>query len=117
MSPADRRRMDGPGMGSAANNRPPPGQLEPMQGDYDENAPPEKYEGKAETFSAPMSALGGKEFRPGEEVMMKIVKIDKENGTVELTYSTGEDKEEKDEGMGMPEENPAVARMDAAMMK
>lgn len=116
--PHDREMMggdsgDAAGMGSA-QNAPGPGQMEGGEG-YDENAPPappEKEEGSAgETAMVPLALLGGKEFKPGEEVVMKVVKIDKENGMVEIAYSTGEDKPPG----GMPgmagEESPAVKAM------
>jgi hypothetical protein len=92
-----------PGMGGGA-----PGQLE---GGYDDNAAPEmpeeqaggdqeeaptKSEGK--TTHIPIDLLGGKDFKEGEEVMFKIVKLDPENKTVEIEYAPGKGGEEEKDG-------------------
>jgi hypothetical protein len=77
----------------------------------DDEAAPAQAE--MEPFEAPLSALGGKEFKPGEEVMMKVVSINPENKTVMLTYSTGEGHEDK----GMGDEHPAVAGMPGGEME
>lgn len=111
MSPADRQHMDGAsGMGSMGN-APGPGQLEGDGGGYNEDgppAPPEEKEGAGETATISSSLLGGADLQPGAQVMMTVVKMDKENGTVELKYSPQEEKP----GMGgMDEEHPAVAAM------
>lgn len=112
--PHDREMMGGDagGMGSM-ENAPGPGQMEGGEG-YDENAapaPPEDAGGGAgETATIPMALLGGKDFKEGQEVIFKVVKMDKENGTVEIAYSTGEDG-----GMGGMDASPAADRMDAAM--
>lgn len=47
------------------------------------------------TALLPKSVLGGKEFKPGEEVVLKIVHIYEDE--VEVEYATGEEGEETPE--------------------
>lgn len=111
MPPMERNRRS-PGGGA-------PGQLE---GGYDENAAPEMppeegeqtgeegEEGKesmaeGKTTHIPIDLLGGKDFKDGDEVVFKIVKIDPENKTAEIMYAPEKGGEEK-EGEG---EEPAEA--------
>lgn len=79
-----------------------------------QNAPPESSDDDYETSTAgedktetdemeeseptallPKSILGGKEFKPGEEVVLKIVHIYEDE--VEVEYATGEEGEETPE--------------------
>jgi len=109
MSPDDRSKMGG-GMGSMGAA--PPGQLEPEHEGYHDDEKPADAE--SETVNVPITILGGKKFKPGEEVMLKIVNIDEKNGMVELTYSPekeGEDEEMEETGM----DHPALKAMDDAM--
>lgn len=87
-------------------NSPGPGQLEPSSPDSaEDNAPPADAEG--ETADVPLALLGGEDFKPGEEVVMKIVSIDKENGMAKIAYSY----EDKGDGAPASDEHPAVAGM------
>lgn len=107
MTPRERGMKTG-GMGSMASMS-PPGQLEPGAGGdaYSEDGPPAPAGDEMPTADVPMALLGGKEFKPGEEVMMKVVSLDPDNKTVKLAYATG-----KPGGGGMmDDENPAVAGM------
>lgn len=100
-------------------NAPGPGQLEPDGdggdggdgGDAGDNAPPAPAEGQ--TADVPMAMLGGKEFNPGEEVVMKVVSIDKNSGMVKLAYATDDSDNDK-AGGNMSDEHPAVAAMPGA---
>lgn len=103
--PMERNRQ---GMGGA------PGQLE---GGYNEDGPPappeegeqagekseeEKSEGK--TANIPIDLLAGKDFKPGEEIVFKIVKVDPENKTVEIEYAPSKGGEEEEEEGEQPRE-------------
>ena len=53
------------------------------------------------TAEVPKSALGGKDFKPGEEVVMQVVKV--LGDSVLLKYSTGAEEEQEppaEEGIG-----------------
>lgn len=86
------------------------------QPDEDDAAAPSKAEVgdeeqmDGETALLPKSILGGKEFQPGQEVVLKIVR---EHGDqVEVQYATEKDGEgEEDEGGGAAPES----EMDGAM--
>lgn len=65
---------------------------------YSDSAPSEGGEtpkkGEEQTAVIPKALLAGKEFKPGEEIIFKIVSI--HDDEVEIAYATGEgDKEEK----------------------
>lgn len=61
-----------------------------------ENKPKDKEESEGTTALLPKSILAGKEFKPGEEVVLKIVHIYDDD--VEVEYATGKEDEEKGEG-------------------
>lgn len=67
----------------------------------------EKMEG--ETALLPKSILAGKDFKPGEEVVLKVVHL--YDDEVEVAYATGKDE---DENVNKGEPTPA---MDEAMDK
>lgn len=75
---------------------------EPPKGDEDE-----KDEGV--TALLPKSILAGKEFQPGEEVVLKIVHI--YDDEVEVAYATGEESDEKEEGGDSPTMKKAMSSM------
>jgi hypothetical protein len=109
----DRRRMLGSSNPDA--NAPGPGQLEPDGdgggGDAGDNAPPAPAEGQ--TADVPMAMMGGKTFNPGEEVVMKVVSVDKDSGMYKLAYAT--DDSDNDKGGGnMSDEHPAVSAVPGA---
>lgn len=70
----------------------------------------EPAEGESgETALLPKSILGGKEFKPGEEVVLKVVNV--HDDQVEVAYATGESKEESP-----PAAAPAAAPDEMASM-
>jgi hypothetical protein len=97
MPPMERNRMQS----SAA-----PGQLE---GGYNDDSapetPPEHMEedeepmSEGKTANIPIDLLGGKDFKAGEEIVFKIVKVDPENKTVEIEYAPEKGKDEEEEMM------------------
>ena len=54
------------------------------------------------TAMLPKSILAGKDFKPGEEVVLKIVKLYPDQ--VEVAYSYGDEGGDKEEGPGEYEE-------------
>jgi hypothetical protein len=96
-------------MQRGASSGSPPGQLEGAGEDaYDESAAPAKDEGEAgggETAEIPIALLGGKDFKPGEEIVFKIVSLDPQSGMAKIAYATGDDEHD------MGEEHPTVAAM------
>lgn len=59
--------------------------------------PEQESEEYGETTMIPKTLLGGKDFKPGEEVVFKIVRFH-DNGQVEIAYATGKGSEEKESG-------------------
>lgn len=68
---------------------PPPAPTEPAAPEAAE----EETESSAPTAELPKSILGGKEFKPGEEVVLRIVDVGEESVTVE--YATEEEAPEE----------------------
>lgn len=68
-----------------------------------ESGGPPKEKSEGQTAILPKSILAGKEFKPGEEVVLKIVAI--HDNDVEVEYSHDEEKEE---------ESPAEPPMEGA---
>ncbi len=78
-------------------------------------APDEKREGQddGETVVVPKTILAGKKFNPGDEVVLKVVRI--MDDQVELAYATGE--EEKGEGESeAPPAQPPMGAPEPSMM-
>ncbi len=59
-------------------------------------------EEEGETALLPKSILAGKEFKPGEEVVLKIVHM--YDDEVEVAYATGEEKDENSKPADMGDE-------------
>ena len=62
-----------------------------------------------QTALIPKALLGGKEFKPGEEVVMKIVHD--HGDEVEVAYATGHDEGNKNSDGDSPEMAGAMGRM------
>lgn len=106
LTPQERKRK-GAGMGSMMDG-PGPGQLEPSRpmGDgYSEEGPMAQHEDEAPTSDLPMEMMGGKEFKPGEEIMFKVVSVDPDNKTFKVIYAP-EKSMDHDTGES---EHPAVS--------
>lgn len=56
---------------------------------------PKEESGDSQTAELPKSVLGGKEFKPGEEVVLQIVQVMEDS--VLVKYATGEGEGEKEE--------------------
>lgn len=81
-----------------------------MMTDTEEAAPaeaPAPEESGEPTAELPKSILAGKEFKPGEEVVLKIVEV--RDNSVLVAYSYGDDEEETE-----PEAPPAEEEAPAA---
>lgn len=61
----------------------------------DESPKPE-MENEGVTALVPKSILGGKEFAPGDEVILKVVKV--YGDEVEVAYASGEEETETETG-------------------
>lgn len=74
-----------------------------------------------QTALLPKSILAGKDFKPGDEVVLKVVHL--YDDEVEVEYASGEDEEEKHESKMMkrgPTPNEEIDEMDGmgrGMMK
>jgi hypothetical protein len=66
-----------------------------------------KRKSEGQSALLPKSILAGKEFKPGEEIVLKIEHIFDDE--VEVSYSYGDEKEGKDEGESDGEGEPAMA--------
>lgn len=74
-----------------------------------------EHDESGETALLPKSILAGKEFRPGEEVVLTIVRV--HDDEVEVEYASEKpETENKSEGMSADEEIDGMA-MDKPMMK
>lgn len=75
----------------------------------------EPHDESGETALLPKSILAGKEFRPGEEVVLKIVRV--HDDEVEVEYASEKpETENKSEDMSADEEIDGMAT-DKPMMK
>ena len=81
----------------------------------DQSGPPDKDTsqekedaGDAQTAEIPKGVLGGKDFKPGEEVVMRVVQVMEDS--VLVKYASGEKEEEE----APPEQAPAEAPPPAA---
>lgn len=65
--------------------------------------PQEETSSDSQTAELPKSVLGGKEFKPGEEVVLEIVQVNEDSVIVKYATEKGEKKEEAapKEGGGM----------------
>lgn len=75
----------------------------------DETKPEQEMEKEGgATALLPKSVLGGKDFQPGEEVVLKVVKVHEDE--VEVEYATGE----KGEGTKPQTADQEIDQMEAA---
>lgn len=56
----------------------------------------EKDESQAPTAEIPKALLGGKEFKPGEEVVLRVVQVNEDSVLVEYASPRDEDSQEKE---------------------
>lgn len=72
-------------------------------------------QGEEKTAIIPKALLGGKEFKPGEEVVFKIVRF--HDDSVEIAYATGEEEGEPphDEQAEAKGGNPGGGEMSSMM--
>lgn len=84
----------------AGNSANPGGGMDAMtDGPVEKVAPPKEGEmSEHETGILPKAILGGKQFAVGDEVVLKITRIGEKD--VEVAYSNGGDKDEKQESGG-----------------
>lgn len=68
-------------------------------------AEPKEEAGDSQTAELPKSVLGGKEFKPGEEVVLQIVQVMEDS--VLVKYATGEGEGEKEEAPAPQAEAPS----------
>lgn len=84
-----------------------------------ESEPEMEDQGDSETAVLPKSVLGGKEFKPGDEVVLEVTQVNEDS--VVVRYASGEDEsgEEGGEYGGPPEGAgpPAGAGGMASMME
>jgi hypothetical protein len=66
---------------------------EPSGPTEQEAAPEQEEKGESQTAEIPKSALGGKEFKPGEEVVMQVLKVLEDS--VLVKYASGEKEEQE----------------------
>lgn len=64
-----------------------------------EGQEPHQEEGE-HTALLPKSILAGKDFKPGEEIVLKIVRL--HDDQVEVAYASGEEKEPQGQAEAMP---------------
>lgn len=65
-------------------------------GPPDKDTSPEKEEaGDAQTAEIPKGVLGGKDFKPGEEVVMQVVQVMEDSVLVKYASQKEEEKEEE----------------------
>lgn len=64
-----------------------------------EEKPEGKEEGSHETGILPKSLMAGKDFKVGEEIVLKITAIHENDFEVEYAYDEGSEKGEGEEGM------------------
>lgn len=76
-----------------------------MQGDsgMDAPKPAQSDDGESVSVFLPKAITMGKTFKPGEEIVLKIVDVDPETGDLEAKYAT-DGEEESGEGGGMMDE-------------
>lgn len=67
----------------------------------------ESESAKGQTALLPKSILAGKEFNPGDEVVLKIVRL--YENEVEVEYATGEEEEHPNQPMSEPSADMTAA--------
>lgn len=72
----------------------PGNEPEPKSKDRTENA--ERDESNEPTAVLPKTILGGKEFKPGEEVMLEIVQVNEDSVVVKYASEKGEEGEHEE---------------------
>lgn len=71
----------------------------------------ESTESDSQTAVLPKGVLGGKEFKPGEEVVLQVVKVNEDSVVVKYASESPEEHAEESE----PEPQPAQAPMAGGM--
>lgn len=64
-------------------------------------------EGSGQTIEIPIEFVGGKEFKAGDELVLKVVSV--EDGKMEVEYATGPDEGEYSEPPSSDDEIDAMA--------
>lgn len=64
-------------------------------------------EGSGQTIEIPIEFVGGKEFKAGDELVLKVVSV--EDGKLEVEYATGSDEEESGAPPSADDEIDAMA--------
>lgn len=83
-----------------APEAPPADEAEPQE-ETDPNAENEE-EGDSQTAEIPKGVLGGKDFKPGEEVVLEVVQVMEDSVLVKYASEKGGEKEEGEpKGKGM----------------
>lgn len=88
-----------------------PGRDEGMYDDAEPAAKPagesSESQGESATATIPKALLAGKEFKPGDEIVLKIVSIGEDDAVVEYAPEKAEETEPHDDSMMPPHDESA----------